>query len=132
MLIIDEPSPEIALPGLSVAGDVLVFDGSNPSQQSDLVSGEFIVFDGIAAITTVVVPSPEFVLVDGAIETVASLDTGQTDFVVITSGGPQGVPGPVGPSGADPRLDIHIQADSPHPKYDDLPSLTLLFENGLV
>lgn len=26
----------------------------------------------------------------------------------------------------------HIQSSTPHPVYDDLPSLTLLFENGLV
>lgn len=26
----------------------------------------------------------------------------------------------------------HVQASEPHPAYDDIPSLTLLFENGLV
>ncbi|MER7433121.1 hypothetical protein ABT341_00175 [Pseudonocardia alni] len=26
----------------------------------------------------------------------------------------------------------HVSADTPHPVYDDLPSLTLLFENGLI
>lgn len=29
-------------------------------------------------------------------------------------------------------LDSHINAAEPHPAYDDLPSLTLLFENKLV
>ena len=29
-------------------------------------------------------------------------------------------------------LEVHIQAAEPHPAYDDLPSFTLLFENGLV
>jgi len=26
----------------------------------------------------------------------------------------------------------HVESNAPHPAYDDLPSLTLLFENGLV
>lgn len=26
----------------------------------------------------------------------------------------------------------HIQAHEPHPQYDDLPSLSLLFENGII
>jgi hypothetical protein len=29
-------------------------------------------------------------------------------------------------------LSAHIADDDPHPAYDDIPSLTLLFENGLV
>lgn len=29
-------------------------------------------------------------------------------------------------------LDEHISSLTPHPAYDDMPSLTLLFENGLV
>lgn len=29
-------------------------------------------------------------------------------------------------------LDTHVNASEPHPAYDDLPSLTLLFENQLV
>lgn len=28
-------------------------------------------------------------------------------------------------------LDEHVNSSTPHPTYDDLPSLTLLFENGL-
>lgn len=45
-----------------------------------------------------------------------------------------GVPGPQGPPGADSGmlLDEHINDLEPHPTYDDIPSLTLLFENGLI
>lgn len=30
------------------------------------------------------------------------------------------------------QLALHIVDSTPHPAYDDIPSLTLLFENGLV
>lgn len=51
------------------------------------------------------------------------------------------VPGSGGSTGIDPvtvqvmindSVAEHVQAAQPHPYYDDLPSLTLLFENGLV
>lgn len=29
-------------------------------------------------------------------------------------------------------LEDHINSDTPHPAYDDMQSLTLLFENGLI
>jgi len=32
----------------------------------------------------------------------------------------------------EPLLAEHIVAPTPHPAYDDIPSLTVLFENGLV
>jgi hypothetical protein len=32
----------------------------------------------------------------------------------------------------DAAITTHVQAPAPHPAYDDLPSLQLLFENGLV
>lgn len=35
-----------------------------------------------------------------------------------------------GPDGA--ALVAHINSEEPHPEYDDLPSLTLQFENGLL
>lgn len=54
-----------------------------------------------------------------------------------------GVPGPAGLNGQDGQdgqdgginpvlLDEHIESLEPHPVYDDLPSMTLLFENGLI
>ena len=32
----------------------------------------------------------------------------------------------------EPIMTAHINAPEPHPAYDDMPSLTLLFENGLI
>ena len=32
----------------------------------------------------------------------------------------------------DDSIDTHVNTGEPHPSYDDMPSLTLLFENGLV
>lgn len=48
--------------------------------------------------------------------------------------GVQGPVGPIGPAGADGTAAVieHIADVTPHPAYDDLPSLTLQFENGLV
>jgi hypothetical protein len=46
--------------------------------------------------------------------------------------GPPGPRGPAGDANDGGALADHIIDDTPHPKYDDLPSLTLLFENGLV
>lgn len=54
------------------------------------------------------------------------------------------VVGPAGAAGADgvsigvvtelvgTVVGLHMQDDDPHPAYDDLPSLQLLFENGLI
>jgi hypothetical protein len=36
------------------------------------------------------------------------------------------------PSAGEPLLAEHIVAPEPHPAYDDIPSLTVLFENGLI
>lgn len=33
---------------------------------------------------------------------------------------------------AEQRLDLHLLDPTPHAQYDDLPDLTLLFENGLI
>ena len=45
--------------------------------------------------------------------------------------GPQGPPGPPG-NGEASLLPEHIASLTPHPAYDDLPELTLLFENGMA
>lgn len=42
-----------------------------------------------------------------------------------------GVPGPQG-LGDDTLLALHILDPTPHPPYDDQPSLSLYFENGLI
>lgn len=51
--------------------------------------------------------------------------------------GPQGPAGPDGPSGppgppATAELATHVAAAEPHQAYDDLPSMRLIFENGLI
>lgn len=64
---------------------------------------------------------------------------------VVGPRGPAGPPGSVGNSeevgnavttfleeNTDVILAPHINAPEPHPSYDDMPSLTLLFENGLL
>lgn len=45
-----------------------------------------------------------------------------------------GVPGPPGADGESDSglMALHILDPTPHPPYDDQPSLTLIFENGLV
>jgi len=45
---------------------------------------------------------------------------------------PYFTPIPEGTEVSDAALLAHIQSPTPHPVYDDLPSLTLLFENGLI
>lgn len=45
--------------------------------------------------------------------------------------GPQGLQGPPGPMDTT-AINAHIADPTPHPSYDDLPSLTLLFENGII
>ena len=71
-------------------------------------------------------------------ETNPTLDVVQVsaNLVTGTSGpqGPQGIQGEQGPAGEDTTelIENHIIDTTPHPAYDDLTSLTLLFENGLV
>lgn len=49
-------------------------------------------------------------------------------------GGIQGVPGPPG-NDADTQIEVvmqeHVDSPTPHPAYDDIPDLTVHFENGL-
>ena len=51
--------------------------------------------------------------------------------------GPQGTPGDandltVVETMIEGAVQVHVVTPEPHPAYDDLPSLRLLFENGLV
>lgn len=48
--------------------------------------------------------------------------------------GPRGPEGPQGPKGdVDTALwESHVDSSTPHPAYDDMPELTLIFENGIV
>lgn len=73
----------------------------------------------------------------------------QAQVVTVAAPGPQGSPGPPGPPGppgdaseavGEPRVvelisdavGGHIVDSEPHPAYDDMPSLVLIFENGLL
>lgn len=33
---------------------------------------------------------------------------------------------------ATDAIDVHVNSETPHPAYDDMPSLELIFENGLI
>lgn len=36
------------------------------------------------------------------------------------------------PTAGEPALEAHLIDPTPHPVYDEMPSLTLIFENGLI
>lgn len=50
--------------------------------------------------------------------------------------GPKGEPGSSGTGAVDHEardaIAVHLIDPTPHPVYDDMPDLTLLFENGLI
>ena len=61
----------------------------------------------------------------------------QLPVYVVPVAGPQGPPGPAGDVESvtdliEDAVTVHVEASEPHPAYDDLPSLSLLFDNGLV
>lgn len=79
------------------------------------------------------VPSDHVVMVATEPETVVVAFESGEEVIVFTSGGPPGADGPPGPPGeGQVDLDAHIFAPLPHPAYDDIQDLTLLFNNGLV
>ncbi len=57
-----------------------------------------------------------------------------TQAVSVVNAGPPGPPGIQGIPGEDgtEALEEHVNASEPHPAYDDLPNLVLIFNNGLV
>ena len=71
---------------------------------------------------TVVAPSPTFV--------VPPTPTGPV--LVVPVAGPQGVRGNPGPPGPVSGVAAHIESETPHPVYDDGPSLLLLYQNAKV
>jgi len=62
-------------------------------------------------------------------EFVTELDTNRTK---IGNGVDHWVDLPYTDEGVLEELSSHINNETPHPAYDDMQSLTLLFENGLV
>lgn len=65
-----------------------------------------------------------------------------TQHVSVTNSGPPGPAGPQGPTGAPgsgavdtvarDMISLHLIDTTPHSVYDDMPDLTLIFENGLI
>jgi hypothetical protein len=61
------------------------------------------------------------------LETVDDTQNGRLSALELASGDPAAVQTQI-----DESISAHVNAVAPHPVYDDLPSLTLLFENGLI
>lgn len=68
---------------------------------------------------------------DPEIEIVEQDSLPAVDHVIELIAGPQGPPGPPGMDTAG-AIEEHVNAPEPHPAYDDIPDLALIFENGLV
>lgn len=79
---------------------------------------------GVPAIVEVVTSATEVVTID-RVETVVEV-TAPPPVVVEVSGQPL-VTG-LGTA----ALVSHVNSPNPHPTYDDLPSLALIFENGII
>lgn len=76
-------------------------------------------------------PSGSIVIRNGGVTTTQDRTV---TTVAIRTEGIQGAPGAPG-DGSEASINLinsHVASPTPHPSYDDLPSLTLLFENGLV
>lgn len=66
----------------------------------------------------------------------------QQNVILLTQTPGVGPPGPAGPPGesgvgavdfeARDMISLHLIDVTPHPVYDDIPDLVLLFENGLI
>ena len=52
--------------------------------------------------------------------------------VIVREAAAQGPQGPPGPAGNGEDLEEHILSVEPHPAYDDMPDMKLIFENGLL
>lgn len=67
---------------------------------------------------------------DIRLDTLEQSDQEQNDRILAieaTSGDPDAVGNIV-----NAALSVHVQAAEPHPAYDDMPDLALIFESGLV
>lgn len=65
----------------------------------------------------------------GGVVRVRRPDTGPRRVLVVR--GPRGAAGD-GDAVTHEELTAHVTAAEPHPQYDDLPDLSLTFENGLI
>ena len=113
---------------VAVDGDVIV-----AVIESTEVTRDFLLVDGSTeAIISETPAETDFILIDSQGPTmVATMEDG-TEFLLITPGGPPGRDGLDAETSFDLAMFTHVQAPAPHPAYDDLPDLTLLFLNGLA
>lgn len=99
------------------------------------MSNEIIVTEE-GRVEVVIEPEPVIELVvDAAPATDLVVEVpAQASLIIVKEQGPQGPPGGGGGSGDISMADLeaHIDADEPHPIYDDGPSLELLYENAKV
>lgn len=91
VLVFDAPGQPIVVD--EEVHDVLVFDTTAVATVAGDVEGDFIIFDAQATTSPTVALAQDFIIVDVQPPPVAQLDTGETDFLVITSSGPAGPPG---------------------------------------
>lgn len=56
------------------------------------------------------------------------------EVIEVLVGDIQGPPGPQGPPGESEgeTVALHLMDPTPHPVYDDMPSLVLIYENHLI
>lgn len=76
----------------------------------------------------------------GVMSSTQRIEVKNSDRVNVVLAGPQGPPGPPGregPPGDDAETSVqetmeqHVNSPEPHPIYDDIQDLSILFENGL-
>lgn len=92
--------------------------------------GARLMLDGTAVVTLVPPDVPTIVMGEPA--------SGVVNLVPVA--GPKGDKGPPGSINdlnavqemIDTSVTAHVVAPEPHPSYDDMPDLTLIFQNGLV
>jgi hypothetical protein len=95
----------------------------------DVESGEVVVVDQPPVM---VADETSVVVVQDQVEYPAPLDDLPADVPVLLVQGPKGDPGEPGTADFEKALGDHVQAPEPHPAYDDMLDMTLIFENGLV
>jgi hypothetical protein len=86
--------------------------------------------DGVISVPTPV-GDPALAARVGALE-VSDAEQDDRLLALELSGGGGGIDPDAVQELIDDTVAVHVAAPEPHPAYDDIPSLTLLFQNGLV
>jgi hypothetical protein len=81
--------------------------------------------------SVVIQATPEIRVRAEAPEIVVVGEANPAQVVVLAASNIAGPQGPPGADGTDAVLE-HIDSPTPHPAYDDAPSLTLIYENAKV